>query len=87
MHTLPSSVHGVPVGGCCAGQDELAPVQVSAGSHSPADGRQMVPGGDSAFAGQPMFSWQSSAASHGPADGRQIEPTLAVGSQLPVQVH
>src|SRR5205823_3926309 len=45
LHGLPSSVHAVPAAlFASAGQLALDPVQFSAGSHSPPDGRQTVLG-------------------------------------------
>jgi hypothetical protein len=44
VHGLVSAVQGVPLGSFASvGQDGLAPVQLSAGSHSPVDARHVVP--------------------------------------------
>src|SRR5207302_394888 len=52
LHGFPSSVHAVPAGSfASAGQVALDPVQFSAGSHSPPDGRQVVVAGLKASAG------------------------------------
>src|SRR5439155_1324713 len=46
LHGLPSSVHAVPAGSLAsAGHVALEPVQFSAGSHSPPDGRQTAVAG------------------------------------------
>src|SRR5215831_17237968 len=52
VHGFPSSVHAVPEGcRASAGQAALEPVQVSATSHSPADGRHTVVAGANPSAG------------------------------------
>src|SRR6266446_344459 len=66
VHTLPSSVHGVPLAlKTSVGQAVLVPVQVSARSHSPAAARHTVPAALIALAGQVALDpVQLSAASH-----------------------
>src|SRR5439155_17170679 len=58
-----------------AGHDALEPVQDSAGSHTPAEGRQTVALDSKAFAGQAAADpLQASARSQSPAAGRQVVP-------------
>src|SRR5439155_122791 len=80
-HGLPSSVHAVPAAlFASAGQLALDPVQFSAGSHSPPDGRQTVLGGSKASAGQTVLvPVQFSSTSHGPAAARPTSPALPAG--------
>jgi hypothetical protein len=55
-----------------AGHVAVEPVQFSAGSHSPADGRQVTVDDDSVSGGQAAPApVQSSAGSQAPADARQ----------------
>ena len=81
VQTLPSSVHGVPDGDLSsAGHAALVPVQFSAGSHSPPDGRQTTVDGASASAGHVVVvPSQVSSRSHGPAAARQTVPAFAAG--------
>jgi len=78
---LPSSVHGVAAGDLSsAGQAGPLPVQLSAGSHSPAEGRQTTVEGSKASAGQVVLvPSQVSSTSHGPADARQTVPAFPAG--------
>src|SRR5207247_2041608 len=76
-----SSVHAVPAAlFASAGQLALDPVQFSAGSHSPPDGRQTVLGGSKASAGQTVlvpvqFSWSEERR----AGAGQTAPALPAG--------
>src|SRR5207237_8048361 len=81
LHGLPSSVHAVPAGVLAsAGQLAADPVQFSAGSHSPADGRQVVVAGSKVSAGHTVLvPVQLSATSHGPATARHVAPALPAG--------
>src|SRR5439155_1096999 len=89
---LPSSVHGVAAGDLSsAGQAGPLPVQLSAGSHSPAEGRQTTVEGCKASAGQAVLvRWHASSTSHGPAAARQTVPAFPAGcwqaSFVPSQV-
>ena len=67
---MPSSVQGAPFG-CLAsvGQFGPAPVQLSAGSHSPFDERQVVLVGSKASAGQTVLI---DTGNPGPRDGDRI---------------
>jgi hypothetical protein len=61
--------------GWSAGQATLVPVHVSAMSHTPAAGRQMVVAGWKLSAGQAaLLPVQLSAKSHTPAAERQMVP-------------
>src|SRR5205823_14673173 len=63
-----------------AGHAALAPVQSSAGSHSPADGRQTTVDGASTSAGHVVVvPSHVSSRSHGPAAARQTVPAFAAG--------
>src|SRR5207249_3978938 len=92
VHALPSSVHGVPPGDLSSGgQLGPVPVQFSAGSHSPAEGRQTTVEGWKASAGQVVLvPSQVSSWSHGPAAARHTAPASAAGrwraSCVPSQV-
>jgi len=81
LHGLPSSVHAVPAAlFASAGQLAADPVQFSAGSHSPADGRHVVVAGSKASVGQTLLvPGQLSATSQGPAAARQVAPALPAG--------
>jgi len=81
LHGLPSSVQAVPAAlFASAGQLAADPVQLSAGSHSPADGRQTVLAGSKVSAGHTVLvPVQLSATSHGPATARQVAPALPAG--------
>src|SRR5439155_1064553 len=81
VHTFPSSVHAVPAAFfVSAGQPADDPVQFSAGSHSPAEGRQIVLAGSKTSAGHTVVvPEQVSASSQGPAAGRQTAPALPAG--------
>src|SRR5438046_2610848 len=81
LHGLPSSVHAVPAAlFASAGQLALDPVQFSAGSHSPPDGRQTVLGGSKASAGQTVLvPVQFSSTSQPPAAARQTVPAFPAG--------
>src|SRR5215813_11549534 len=69
------SLSGWPVS---AGQLALEPVQFSAMSQVPVEGRQTVVGGARASAGQPLLTpSQLSAMSQTPAAGRQTAVLLA----------
>src|SRR6266852_1831541 len=73
-----------------AGQVTAAPVQRSAGSQGPADGRHTVEAGWNASGGQSLPTpSQLSAASQGPAAGRQTPVLFTSAGQLalaPVQL-
>jgi hypothetical protein len=73
---LPSSVHDVPLATLpSAGQTVEFPVQFSATSHSPADGRQTVVVGWKTSPGQEsLVPVQVSAASQTSTAGRQVSP-------------
>src|SRR5439155_976418 len=92
VHALPSSVHGVPPGDLSSGgQAGPVPVQLSAGSHSPAEGRQTTVEGSKASAGQVgLVPLQVSSTSHGPVDARHTVPAFPAGcwqaSFVPSQV-
>src|SRR5205823_4553920 len=92
VHALPSSVHGVPPGALSSGgQAGPVPVQLSAGSHSPAEGRQTTVEGSKASAAQALLdALPISSTSHGPAVGRQTVPAFPAGcwqaSFVPSQV-
>src|SRR5204863_327607 len=56
------------------------PVQFSAGSHSPPEGRQVVVAGSKASAGHAVLApVQLSATSQGPAAARHVAPALPAG--------
>src|SRR5207253_2354212 len=78
LHGLPSSVHGVVAGFFpSSGQLALLPEQCSAGSHSPADGRQTMVVDLKASTGQvAVVPVQISAMSQAPAAARQTVPAL-----------
>jgi len=92
LHGLPSSVHAVPAGSfASAGHVALDPVQFSAGSHSPPDGRQVVVAGLKASFGHVLLvPLQSSSRSQSPAEARQTVPAFPAGcwqkSLVPLQV-
>src|SRR4029077_17799567 len=74
-----------------AGQSTLDPVQLSAGSQTPPEGRHSVPAGTSASAGQSLLTpSQDSATSQTPAEDRHSVPALPAGcwqvSSTPSQV-
>src|SRR5207247_2096807 len=77
----PSSVHAVPAGEfASAGQSGPVPVQVSCGSHSPADARHTTVEGWKTSVGQVMpVPVQVSATSQRPAEARQTVPALPAG--------
>jgi len=63
-----------------AGQLAADPVQFSAGSHSPPEGRQVVVAGSKASAGHAVLApVQLSATSQGPAVARHVAPALPAG--------
>ena len=73
------------------GHAALDPVQFSAGSHSPADERQVKVDGLKASFGQVLLDpVQSSSRSQSPADARQTVPAFPAGcwqkSLVPLQV-
>ncbi len=76
MQGLPSSVHDVPPDTFpSAGHAVDVPVQFSATSHSPPDGRQTVVVGWNTSAGQASLApVQVSSASQTSTAGRQISP-------------
>src|SRR5207247_320763 len=78
---LPSEVHAVPAGELAsAGQLGPLPVQVSCGSHSPADARHTTVEGWKPSVGQVvLLPVQVSATSQRPAAGRQTVPGLPAG--------
>src|SRR5438876_986814 len=93
VHTLPSSVQVVPLAlKTSVGQAVLAPVQVSAKSHSAAAARQTVPAALRTSAGQlALVPVQFSTASHTSTAGRQtvLDDRKTSAGQLalvPVQV-
>jgi len=81
LHGLPSSVQLVPAAlFASTGQLAADPVQFSAGSHSPADGRHVVVAGSKASAGHTvLLPVHVSSTSQGPADARQTAPALPAG--------
>src|SRR2546425_761154 len=89
---FPSSVQAVPAGSfASAGHVAVDPVQFSAGSHSPPDGRQTVVAGLKASAGHVLLvPVQSSSRSQSPAEARQTVPAFPAGcwqkSLVPLQV-
>jgi hypothetical protein len=61
-----------------AGHEALDPVQVSAGSQTPAEARHSVDEGEKASAGQLLFTpSQDSGTSQTPAEARQTAVLLA----------
>src|SRR5439155_25275922 len=92
VHALPASVHAAPPGALSSGgQAGPVPVQLSAGSHSPAEGRQTTVEGSKASAGQVgLVPLQVSSTSHGPVDARHTVPAFPAGcwqaSFVPSQV-
>ena len=81
LQGFPSLLHEVPAGLLAsAGQLADDPVQFSAGSHSPAEGRQTVLAGSKASAGHTVLApLQVSSMSQGPAATRQTAPALPAG--------
>src|SRR5436309_1987810 len=81
LHGLPSLVHAVPAGSLAsAGHVGPRPVQLSAGTHSPAEARRTAVAGVKASAGQTVLvPVQFSSTSHAPAAGRQPAPALPAG--------
>src|SRR5207245_1388309 len=81
LHGLPSSVHAVPAALLAsAGHAADEPVQLSAGSHSPADPRHTTKLGSNMSAGQVVLvPVQFSSTSQGPAAARQTAPGLPAG--------
>src|SRR5207247_853116 len=81
LQGLPSSVQAVPAGLLAsAGHVGADPVQFSAGSHSPAENRQVVVAGSNASAGHVVLvPVQFSSTSQGPAAARQTAPALPAG--------
>src|SRR5207253_2709399 len=81
VHGLPSSVHKVPLSDLSsAGQAGPVPGQLSAGSHSPADGRQTTVDGWKPSAGHVVLvPSHVSSTSQGPAVGRQTAPAFPAG--------
>src|SRR5206468_2165530 len=75
------SVQAVPAGLLAsAGHVADDPVQCSAGSHSPAENRQVVVAGSNASAGHVVLvPVQFSSTSQGPAAARQTAPALPAG--------
>ena len=92
LHGLPSSVHAVPAGSLAsAGHVALEPVQFSAGSHSPPDGRQTAVAGLKASLGHVLLDpVHSSSRSQSPAEARQTAPAFPGAcwqkSLVPLQV-
>src|SRR5207249_10017102 len=76
LHGLPSSVHAVPAGVLAsAGQLALVPVQLSPGSHSPAEARQTVLDDLKASAGHAVLEpAQVSSTAQEPAAARPAAP-------------
>src|SRR5206468_3279651 len=81
VHGLPSSVHCVPAAVLAsAGQLGPVPVQFSAGSHSPAEGRHSVKADKKPSGGHvELVPSHVSTASHVPAVGRHTAPTFPAG--------
>src|SRR5439155_1480060 len=81
LHGLPSSVQLVPAAlFASTGQLAADPVHFSAGSHSPADGRQVIVAGSNASARHTvLLQVQVSSTSQGPAAARQPAPSLPAG--------
>src|SRR5207302_9347071 len=81
LHGLPSLLHEVPAALLAsAGQLAADPLQFSAGSHSPADGRQTVLAGSKALTGHTVLvPVQFSSTSQGPAAARHTAPALPAG--------
>src|SRR5258705_477314 len=91
VHTLPSSVQVVPLAlKTSVGQAVLAPVQVSAKSHSAAAARQTVPAALRTSAGQlALVPVQFSAVSHTSTAARQTvleDRKVSLGQVTPVPV-
>src|SRR5205823_259912 len=81
VHGLPSSVQAVPAALLAsAGQLGPVPVQFSAGSHSPAEGRHSVKADRKPSGGHVVLvPSHVSSASHTPAAGRHTAPALPAG--------
>src|SRR5439155_1088985 len=81
VHGFPSLEHAVPDGLLAsAGQLALVPVQLSAGSHSPADERHWVNAGRKPSTGHvELVPVHVSTASHAPAAARQTAPAFPAG--------
>src|SRR5436853_421734 len=81
VHGFPSLEHAVPDGLLAsAGQLALVPVQLSAGSHSPADERHSVNAGRKPSTGHvELVPVHVSTASHAPAAARQTAPAFPAG--------
>src|SRR3989442_253812 len=81
VQTLPSSPHAVP-DGLLASAGQLGPVpgHISAGSHSPAEGRQTVVEAWNASADHvELVPVHVSATSQTPAEARHVAPALPAG--------